>query len=106
MRTIETRPTNGVSFGINYTVVADDINGGGSSVLLFDFGVEYKLAASIQVFDSAGVPKAMTDAVVDLSVDGQIKITDDTTFVLEADDVVSIVAQRARTAATATGSYA
>lgn len=55
----------------------------------------YPLAASILVL-KANVVKSLGDAVVTFPANGTVKIADgDTTFTLEKDDVIVVVAQRA-----------
>jgi hypothetical protein len=55
--TISVRPTNGVSFGLDYTVTAQDVI---DRSILFDFGVEYPLTPIVSIKDSTGAAKALT----------------------------------------------
>lgn len=57
--------------------------------------VEYPIAASFTVVSSANVFRPLTDAVITYPANGQVKITDGSTFKLAKDDIVYIVAQRA-----------
>lgn len=94
---------NGVSYGVAYTVTADDVTDGfvegtfaGPSGSL-----RTPLAFSIMVVDDAGVNVPLADAVITLNANGQngsFKIEDGAaTFALVADQVIHIVAQPART---------
>jgi hypothetical protein len=93
MATKTYRPTNGVSFGLKYTVTADDDTDG---VITFDFGVGYQLAAAISVTSAAGVNVALSDAVITYPAGGQVRIADGAaTFAVTATDIITVVAQRA-----------
>lgn len=95
MATYNARPTNGVSYALQYTVVAADETAG---EITFDFQVEYDLAAAITVRDASGVNVPLADAVITYPAAGQVKIEDGAaTFALAADQVIDIVAQRAVT---------
>lgn len=91
--TINTRPTNGVSFGTKYVVQAADT---GSAELIFDFGVDYDIVANIMVTDASGVFQPLTDAVITYPEAGQVSIADGSTFALAENNVVHVIAQRER----------
>lgn len=55
--TISVRPTKGVSFGLDYTVTAQDVI---DRSILFDFGVDYPLTPIVSIKSSAGAAKALT----------------------------------------------
>lgn len=92
------RLTNGVSFGARYTVVAADATAKEVTFVFKgtgDLAVQYPLAASITV-TRAGINVPLADAVITYPANGQVKIADGAaTFALTANDVISIVAQRA-----------
>lgn len=57
--------------------------------------VDYDIAASFTVVDSSNVFQPLTDAVITYPANGQVTLTDGSTFKLAEDDIVYIVAQRA-----------
>lgn len=91
MSTVTTRPTNGVSYGFQYTVTSQDATDGS---VLIDFQVEYDLAAVVQVLDSSGAV-ATSDAVITFPAAGQVQIADGVSFALAQDQVINVVANRA-----------
>jgi hypothetical protein len=92
MSTVETRPTNGVSFGYVHTVTSQDDTDGAVTI---DFQVDYDIVASVQVYDSSDVVVDTSDMVVDYPAAGQVRIQDGaSTFALAADQRIDIVAQR------------
>lgn len=90
MSTINTRPTNGVSYGYVHTVTAGDESDG---EIIFDFQVDYNLAASVTITTAAGA-RANNDEVITYPAKGQVKVENGSTYSLTEDHVISIVAQR------------
>lgn len=86
------RPTNGVSFGAVHTVTATEASAG---EVIFDFQVDYNLAAVIQVVDSSNVIVDISDAVITYPAKGQVSIADGAaTYTTTEDTVISVIAQR------------
>lgn len=86
------RPTNGVSFGAVHTVTSEEAT---ASEVVFDFQVDYNLAAIIQVVDASGIVVDIGDAVITYPAVGQVSIADGAaTYSVTATDVISIIAQR------------
>jgi len=83
------RPTNGISFGKNYTVTAQDATDGEA---IIDFQVDYPLAAVVQITRSGEV--ATSDAVITFPANGQVSIADGSTYSVTEDDVISVIANR------------
>lgn len=91
MSTATKTVTNGVSFGVVYTVTAEDATDG---YVLFDFtGVDYNLAAAIMVLDASGVMQDSDLAVTRPAV-GQVRIADGSTLALTAGQVIHLICQR------------
>ena len=89
---VDLRPTNGVSFGAVHTVTSAE---GTAGAVVFDFQVDYNLAAVVQVVNSSGVVVDISDAVITYPAEGQVSIADgQSTYTTTATDVISIVAQR------------
>jgi len=77
--------------GVRYTVIAQDATDG---TITFDFNTGYPIVANIQILD-AGVEVELSDLIVTYPADGQITLTEDSTFAFEADQVVCLTVQRA-----------
>lgn len=92
MSTINTRPSNGVSWGIKHTLTADDVSDGSITV---DFQADVDLVADVKILDANGEAVAMTGVGISFPADGQILIEDASTPVLEADGTLIIVACKA-----------
>jgi len=90
MSTVLTRPTNGVSFGHKYTAVAQDAT---DDEAIIDFQVSYALAAVVQI-TRAGIVVG-DDAVITYPAVGQVSIADGSSYAVTADDIISIIANRA-----------
>ncbi|MDA3854931.1 MAG: hypothetical protein PF569_01635 [Candidatus Woesearchaeota archaeon] len=92
MSTVNLSASNGVSFGHKHTVVAGDVTDG---AIIFDFGTDFPIVASIIVTDDAGIYAPLVDAVITYPADGQVSLADGAiTFALVAGQVVSVIAQR------------
>ena len=89
MSTVNTRPTNGVSYGYVHTVTAGEESDG---EITFDFQVDYYLSASVTITRSDA--RANNDELITYPAKGQVKIANGSTFALTEDDVISVVAQR------------
>lgn len=89
---VNTRPTNGVSYGYKHEITADDVTNGG---IIFDFQNNVELVANITWVDSAGAIKAPTGMIVEYPAVGQVRVEDGTvTWV--AGDFLYIIANKAR----------
>ncbi len=97
-----TNTFDGGTTGVEAGIVVDTVGSaatGGSVTFVFkgsgDGAVAYPLAASILVL-KANVVKSLGDAVITFPANGTVKIADgSSTFTLEKDDVIVVVAQRA-----------
>lgn len=93
---------NGVSYGLTYTVTAQDVTDGFVEGTFAgpNGNLPFPLAMNIMVIDSLGVHVPLADALITLNGEGQngyFKIEDGgATFALEADQVIVITAQSAR----------
>lgn len=97
------RPTNGVSYGVKYTITSADVTAGN---VVFDFrknGVgtyRYDLVASATLTSSAGVQIAQTTTLLTITypIQGQVEVAG--TFT--AGDILQLVVQPALTGITVT----
>jgi len=97
MAKVNTRPTNGVSYGNKYTVTSGDAT---DKYVTFDFRVpvtsgtysayRYGLVANVQITATSGVITNPADLAITYPVDGQVKV--DGTLV--AGTIINLVAQR------------
>jgi hypothetical protein len=96
MTTVLVRPTNGVSYGVAYTVTSTDVTNAG---VLFDFRKEgvgtyrYDLVAFLRVSTAGGAVVNPAGYTVTYPVPGQVLIGN--TSVLVAGDILNLVFQRA-----------
>lgn len=81
----EIRPTNGVSYEVDYTITAADDTAGSIVFMLPKDNTYY--TAVFQILDNTGVVQAI-DVVVDDTVAGQITISDGLVYALTADHVI------------------
>jgi hypothetical protein len=92
------RLTNGVSFGARYTVTDGDATAEEITFIFKGSGenaVSYPIVANIIVTRS-GVNIPLSDAVITYPANGTVKLESGASnFTITADDVISIVAQRA-----------
>jgi len=94
MSTINTKGTNGVSYGYRHVVTADDVTDG---EVIIDFQSQKDLVASVQVYDASGVVVDLADAVITYPAVGQVSIADGAaTFALAEGQRIDVVAQYAR----------
>lgn len=90
------RPTNGVSYGVKYTITAADVTAGS---VLFDFSkngdgnYRYDLVASVAVDNGSGVIETVTGLTITYPKYGQILVAG----TLTAGYVINLVAQAALT---------
>jgi len=91
---MEVRPTNGVSYGLKYTVTSADASAG---YVVFDFrkdvneAYRYDLVASVLVLDTSGAPTTVVGFKITYPSDGVVKVEG----TLVATTVINLVAQRA-----------
>lgn len=101
MSTVNVRPTNGVSFGVNYTVTATDQS---DTYVIFDFtavpvtaGVTgtfpYNLVTNFILLDSSNAVITNVGAVVTYPVKGQIKIANGGSVTLTAGQKIQLIVQ-------------
>lgn len=86
--------TNGVSFGIKYTADATDAT---NADIIFDFGVDYYVTASIHVVNasSTNVNVSLSDAVITYPAAGQVEIANGAaTFTITDGYIFYITVQR------------
>lgn len=93
---------NGVSYGLTYTVTAQDVTDGFVEGTFAgpSGNLPYPLAFSVVVVDSLGVNVPLADAVLTFNItdqNGYFKIEDGAaTFALVADQVIHLIGQPAR----------
>ena len=91
MATIKVKPTNGVSYGIKYTVTTADAT---ATEVIFDFrkgevSFRFPLVASVQIVNSSGVVTMPADLAITYTSNGVIKVAG----TLDATTVIHLVAQ-------------
>lgn len=94
MATVLTSPTNGVSFGFQHTVTAQDASDGS---VLIDFQSSASLAAVVQVLDASG-NDVTADAIITFPAAGQVQVASGSTYTVTQDQVVNVIANRASAA--------
>lgn len=93
MSTRKFRPSNGVSYGLVYTVTAQDASDG---TITFDFQqTRYFLAAAIQVVSALNAVVDLADVVITYPSEGKVTVANGSTFLLTAGQKISLIAQRA-----------
>lgn len=89
-KTVQTRCSNGVSYGHIFTAVAADVSAE-VTTLIFDFDSPHDLAAAVTAVSSVGAP--LTISKIEYPAVGQVQVT--LSAHVELGDVVSVVAQNA-----------
>jgi hypothetical protein len=93
---VNARMTNGVSFGIRYTITAQDVIDG---VVLFDFQEDiYDLVGTIAITDASDAVVTMAGVGVSYPDTGQIQIDDAGTPVFVENGTIHLIVQRSVTA--------
>jgi hypothetical protein len=93
MSTVNARPTNGVSYGVKYTVTSGTVASG----VTFDFRKQatntfrYPLVANFMVTTASGAYLATSGISMTYPYDGQVKLSG--TFILGS--IIHLIAQRA-----------
>ena len=70
---INTRPTNGVSYGYQREITSDDVTNG---AIIFDFQNSKNLVATVQLRDASGAILAPTGMIITYPADGQVRVED------------------------------
>lgn len=91
MSTIKKRPMNGVSYGLKYTITADDVSTG---YVEFDYrknsvDFRYNLTASVQILNSSGVLTMPVDTAITYPSKGIIRVT----ATLIENSIINLIAQ-------------
>jgi len=94
MSEIKTRGSNGVSYGVTYTVQAQDVTDGS---IVFNFqATRVPLVASITVLDASDVVVSTVGAIITYPEKGQVKIEEGGAFTLVDGQKVNLIAQFTR----------
>jgi hypothetical protein len=89
MALVRSHLTNGVSYGLKYTVTATDVSDG---YVLVDFQADVDLSTIIQVVNLNGIVVDFTAGKVTYPANGQVKIWSNSTFALEAGQKLFVIA--------------
>lgn len=89
--TVNTRPTNGVSWSVKHTITAAEVADG---TIIFDFQADVPLTAVVQILGATDLLVDDAGVEVTFPANGQVQITDASTPVLVEDGSVLIQASR------------